>query len=296
MDGERDAYEVLEIDSAATTAEIRLAFRRGARRTHPDRDNGSDEDFIELRRAYDQVLDRTKRAQYDASRRSRPTASADPGPSAATPRPPSARPQPAGPRPSESSDTEPVPPPPEANPQPFAPHAGGHPPQRPRTPHLYLLDHLHPVTGLPYGLYAEARFRARLSPGAWVYVGGGSKDYFSVAYVVINDHDTVHVRTPVRPLADAPALMVADPSGPASIPLVMGALIEPNRSGGQPPLGVVLAEGLDPAVSVAGQRLVVDIGGPWVAATLQQTAKGTDGSTFWIVELGTWSLSGPGGT
>jgi len=64
----RRYYDVLEVAADATTADIRRAFRRLARRHHPDRNPGdprAEERFKEILRAHDVLVDARLRALYD---------------------------------------------------------------------------------------------------------------------------------------------------------------------------------------------------------------------------------------
>lgn len=63
----RDLYEVLGVDKTATDEEIKKAFRRKARKLHPDVNKAPDaeDQFKELSEAYDVLSDPNKRAQYD---------------------------------------------------------------------------------------------------------------------------------------------------------------------------------------------------------------------------------------
>jgi curved DNA-binding protein len=61
-------YDLLEVDPAATLAEIKQAFRRLARLSHPDRNPGdreAEERFKMLSQAYEVLGDEERRAQYD---------------------------------------------------------------------------------------------------------------------------------------------------------------------------------------------------------------------------------------
>ncbi|MDG7016627.1 MAG: J domain-containing protein [Nitrososphaerota archaeon] len=62
----RDYYEVLGVPRAASSAEIKAAFRRLAFQHHPDRDAGEGERFKEISEAYAVLSDAEKRALYDA--------------------------------------------------------------------------------------------------------------------------------------------------------------------------------------------------------------------------------------
>ncbi|KAL9229626.1 hypothetical protein vseg_005074 [Gypsophila vaccaria] len=62
-------YDVLGISAAASTAEIKAAYRRLARSIHPDvagaSDAGGSSAFIRVNAAYSTLLDPEKRADYD---------------------------------------------------------------------------------------------------------------------------------------------------------------------------------------------------------------------------------------
>ncbi len=67
MDQKRDYYDVLEINRSATTEEIRRAYRKMARKYHPDvnKDDGAEEKFKEINEAYEVLSDEQQRAAYD---------------------------------------------------------------------------------------------------------------------------------------------------------------------------------------------------------------------------------------
>lgn len=67
MPTERDYYEVLGIDRAATDEEIRKAFRKLAFKYHPDHNHAdkAGERFKEVNEAYEVLSDPDKRAAYD---------------------------------------------------------------------------------------------------------------------------------------------------------------------------------------------------------------------------------------
>jgi curved DNA-binding protein CbpA len=95
MTSRRSHYEILEVGRDASPVEIRRAYRRLARRYHPDVNAGADARarFDELSQAYEVLHDPQQRARYDR-------ASAGGGARAGRPRPASsARP----PRPASSA-------------------------------------------------------------------------------------------------------------------------------------------------------------------------------------------------
>ncbi|MEO1007684.1 MAG: DnaJ C-terminal domain-containing protein [Planctomycetota bacterium] len=64
---DRDYYDVLGVSRTATQDEIRTAYRRLARKLHPDatKDEGSTERFAEVQQAYEVLGNAEKRAAYD---------------------------------------------------------------------------------------------------------------------------------------------------------------------------------------------------------------------------------------
>jgi molecular chaperone DnaJ len=68
----RDLYSVLGVSSKAGADEVKKAYRKLARKYHPDRNQGdkkSEERFKEIQEAYDTLSDPEKRKQYDAGGR-----------------------------------------------------------------------------------------------------------------------------------------------------------------------------------------------------------------------------------
>ena len=64
----KDYYEILEIDKDSTQEEIKLAYRKLAKKYHPDlnkNDPKAKEKFIMLKKAYDTLKDPLKRKIYD---------------------------------------------------------------------------------------------------------------------------------------------------------------------------------------------------------------------------------------
>jgi curved DNA-binding protein CbpA len=67
MDGFKNYYRVLSVDPTADDATIKAAFRRLARRYHPDlaKNARAARRFPEIREAYEVLCDPEKRRQYD---------------------------------------------------------------------------------------------------------------------------------------------------------------------------------------------------------------------------------------
>jgi len=63
----RDYYDILGVDKSASASDLKNAFRRLARRFHPDRSSEEDaeERFKEIQEAYAVLSDEQKRAHYD---------------------------------------------------------------------------------------------------------------------------------------------------------------------------------------------------------------------------------------
>ncbi len=68
MSGKRDYYEVLGVTKGASDDEIKKAYRKVAKKYHPDLNPGdkeAEQKFKEANEAYDILSDKTKKARYD---------------------------------------------------------------------------------------------------------------------------------------------------------------------------------------------------------------------------------------
>ncbi len=63
----KSLYETLEVNEGADASEIKKAYRKLARKYHPDvnKDKGAEEKFKELNAAYEVLSDKEKKQQYD---------------------------------------------------------------------------------------------------------------------------------------------------------------------------------------------------------------------------------------
>src|SRR5438552_16565436 len=68
---EKDYYKALGVSKTAKPAEIKAAYRKLARKYHPDANKGdatSEERFKEISEAYNVLSDSKRRAEYDEAR------------------------------------------------------------------------------------------------------------------------------------------------------------------------------------------------------------------------------------
>ena len=72
---EKDYYKTLGVPSTATAKEITSAYRKLAKKHHPDTNPGDDEVFKEITAAYDVLGDAARRKEYDEVRAMGPAAS-----------------------------------------------------------------------------------------------------------------------------------------------------------------------------------------------------------------------------
>ena len=67
MSEKRDYYEVLGLSKGASDEEIKRAYRKMAKKYHPDinKEPGAEEKFKEVNEAYEVLSDPQKKAAYD---------------------------------------------------------------------------------------------------------------------------------------------------------------------------------------------------------------------------------------
>jgi len=75
----RDPYELLDVDRTADTRAVKRAYRRLAKRYHPDAARDDGRAFVALRRAYETLIDPDRRMDWD---RRHPSSGASRGPAA----------------------------------------------------------------------------------------------------------------------------------------------------------------------------------------------------------------------
>lgn len=65
MKEENDYYKVLNVDNNSTLEDIKKQYKILALKHHPDRNDGNDRQFKNIKHAYDTLSDETKRKEYD---------------------------------------------------------------------------------------------------------------------------------------------------------------------------------------------------------------------------------------
>ena len=63
----QDFYDELELDRDASLNDIKIAYRKRSKETHPDVNKGQEEEFKRVAEAYEVLRDPEKRAYYDAT-------------------------------------------------------------------------------------------------------------------------------------------------------------------------------------------------------------------------------------
>ncbi len=61
----KDYYKILGVENKADEKDIKSAFKKLAKKHHPDSEGGSEERFKEISEAYEVLQDRNKRSRYD---------------------------------------------------------------------------------------------------------------------------------------------------------------------------------------------------------------------------------------
>ena len=60
-------YQILGLKKNCNKKEIKIAFRKKSKTFHPDLNNGYDDEFIRIKKAYDTLIDDNLRLEYDSS-------------------------------------------------------------------------------------------------------------------------------------------------------------------------------------------------------------------------------------
>ena len=64
MGKKKSLYELLEVKMNASAEELKKAFRKMSKKTHPDK-GGTNEEFQETKQAYEVLADPKRRRRYD---------------------------------------------------------------------------------------------------------------------------------------------------------------------------------------------------------------------------------------
>lgn len=72
-----DHYEILGVRKTATPAEIKKAYKRMAKKYHPDRQGGDVHAMVLANKAYDTLMDPAKREHYDLTGEEKPISTLD---------------------------------------------------------------------------------------------------------------------------------------------------------------------------------------------------------------------------
>jgi curved DNA-binding protein CbpA len=70
-------YEILGVSKKATPAEIKKAYKRMAKKHHPDRNGGDNTQMVLVNKAYDTLMDPAKREHYDLTGEDKPVTPID---------------------------------------------------------------------------------------------------------------------------------------------------------------------------------------------------------------------------
>ena len=63
----KNPYDILGVDRNASNDDIKKAYRKLAKKYHPDKSEGNEERFKEIADAYDTLTDPKKKAQFEGN-------------------------------------------------------------------------------------------------------------------------------------------------------------------------------------------------------------------------------------